>query len=126
MAARLLFGSANMKPPIYPEAEAGTRPFGDRSGPVSLLLLAAVCLVIERREREPLLCVRSRPSALRSQEARRARKVRHLLQGTRQRIVNRSKARNGSNFTTRVIVTLKPGTELKPEFKLFVRPPTWT
>jgi len=33
----------------------------------------------------------------------------------------RSKARNGGNFTTRVIVTLKPGAELGREFQLYVR-----
>jgi hypothetical protein len=37
-------------------------------------------------------------------------------------LANRSENRNGANNKTRVIVVLKPGAELRPEFNNFVRP----
>ena len=42
-----------------------------------------------------------------------------FYKGLDNELANRSKDRNGSVNTTRVIVTLKPGTELKPEFMTF-------
>jgi serine protease AprX len=44
-----------------------------------------------------------------------------FYKGLDNELTNRSKDRNGSVNTTRVIVTLKPGTELKPEFARFSR-----
>jgi serine protease AprX len=44
-----------------------------------------------------------------------------FYKGLDNELVNRSKDRNGSINTTRVIVTLKPGTDLKPEFARFSR-----
>ena len=109
-----------MKPPIVLKPSRHKAVWGPKRT-VSLLLLAAACLVPNVASASSSKSVRSRHKHYERKKPGEPGKFVTFYKGLDAELSTRSKARNGLNFTTRVIVTLKPGAELKPEFKSFVR-----
>src|SRR5580765_6880359 len=109
-----------MKPPITPKPGRHKAVWGPKRT-VSLLPLAAVCLVPNVASASSSSSVRSRHRHYDRKKAGAPGKFVTFYKGLDSELSTRSRNRNGWNFTTRVIVMMKPGAELKPEFQHYVR-----